>query len=82
MPVDDVHRHRHEWRGRIEVGYALAEGVQRFGLRVETLDGRKVGPDRLVHRANAGRLLVGEKNLEDLQRLLNGVARRVLSQDR
>jgi hypothetical protein len=70
MPVDGVHQHGHELRGSIEACNGLAEGVQRLGLRVEPLDGCKVGPDRLVHGANAGGLLFGEQPFEGPQGLL------------
>jgi hypothetical protein len=73
MPVDGVHQHGHEGRRGIEAGTALAECIQRFGLRVEPLHGRKVGPNRLVHGTDAGRAFVGEKGLEGL--VLYGVAR-------
>ena len=66
MSIDGVHQHRHERCGCVEANNGLAEGVQRLGLRVEPLDRRKVGPDGLVHRANAGGLLIGEKGFKRL----------------
>jgi hypothetical protein len=66
MSIGRVHQHRHERRGCLEASNPLAEFLQRFGLSVETLDRRKVGPDGLVHRTHTGTALVGEKGFKRL----------------